>query len=256
MKTNSKNEFFSEDFFSDLFGKLTVSIDEEGMAWFRATELNKMLGLYRTSVRRVDHEDRQHVKSADNKGHAETYVNEPGMYVLIFASRKPEAKAFKRWITHEVLPAIRANGGYVNGQEHLAAEERAALEEQLRDLRAQVEKANSGKRKLSKMLCQEEDRTFDAFEMYRSEKSRRDAAERELRQVRMDFSSVEHTERYLTALRTCREFDSRKEEFRAKDRAAEEKESRIRYAQVRETERNPLVNDGFGLVCRRSELIA
>jgi phage antirepressor YoqD-like protein len=39
-------------------------------------------------------------------------VNEPGLYALVFGSRKPEAKAFKRWIRHEVLPAIRRTGAY------------------------------------------------------------------------------------------------------------------------------------------------
>ena len=38
-------------------------------------------------------------------------VSEPGLYSLIVRSRKPEAKAFKRWITHEVIPAIRKTGG-------------------------------------------------------------------------------------------------------------------------------------------------
>jgi len=42
-----------------------------------------------------------------------TVVNEPGLYTLILSSRKPEAKAFKRWITHEVIPTIRKTGGYM-----------------------------------------------------------------------------------------------------------------------------------------------
>lgn len=41
-----------------------------------------------------------------------TTVNEPGLYALILGSRKPEAKAFKRWITHEVIPCIRQHGMY------------------------------------------------------------------------------------------------------------------------------------------------
>ena len=41
-----------------------------------------------------------------------TIINEPGLYNLIFRSNKPEAKRFKRWVTHEVLPAIRKNGSY------------------------------------------------------------------------------------------------------------------------------------------------
>lgn len=41
-----------------------------------------------------------------------TIVNEPGLYTLVLGSRKPEAKAFKRWVTHEVIPTIRKTGAY------------------------------------------------------------------------------------------------------------------------------------------------
>lgn len=50
-------------------------------------------------------------------------VNEYGLYSLALASRKKEAKDFKRWITHEVLPSIRKNGGYIAGQEKMSDEE-------------------------------------------------------------------------------------------------------------------------------------
>ena len=50
-----------------------------------------------------------------------TTINEPGLYSLILRSRKPEAKAFKRWITHEVIPAIRKTGGYIAGQETMGS---------------------------------------------------------------------------------------------------------------------------------------
>ena len=50
-------------------------------------------------------------------------VNEYGLYNLILASRKKEAKEFKRWITHEVIPSIREHGGYIAGQEEMTDEE-------------------------------------------------------------------------------------------------------------------------------------
>lgn len=53
-----------------------------------------------------------HPQSSDKT--IEVYiVNEPGLYALVLGSRKPEAKAFKRWITHEVLPSIRKHGAYM-----------------------------------------------------------------------------------------------------------------------------------------------
>ena len=45
-------------------------------------------------------------------------VNEPGLYCLILRSRKPEARDFTRWVTHEVLPALRRTGNYQMPQEH------------------------------------------------------------------------------------------------------------------------------------------
>lgn len=50
-------------------------------------------------------------------------VNEYGLYTLILGSRKKEAKEFKRWITHEVIPSIRKHGGYIAGQEQMTDEE-------------------------------------------------------------------------------------------------------------------------------------
>lgn len=44
-------------------------------------------------------------------------VNEPGLYSLVLGSRKPEAKSFKRWITHDVIPSIRKTGGYVGNED-------------------------------------------------------------------------------------------------------------------------------------------
>ena len=54
-----------------------------------------------------------------------TIVNEPGLYSVILRSDKPEAKTFKRWVTHEVLPSIRKTGAYNVGQE-LTDEEKMA----------------------------------------------------------------------------------------------------------------------------------
>lgn len=48
-----------------------------------------------------------------------SWVNEPGLYTLVLGPRKPEAKAFKRWITHEVIPSLRKHGAYVVGQDNM-----------------------------------------------------------------------------------------------------------------------------------------
>lgn len=72
-----------------------------------------VLDLGRSSVALLD-DDEKGVHTVDTLGGRQSmsYVTESGLYSLILRSRKPEAKAFKRWITHEVLPALRQTGTY------------------------------------------------------------------------------------------------------------------------------------------------
>lgn len=90
---------------------------EDGNARFVAKDVCAALGLSnpRSSLALLD-EDEKGVHSVDTPGGAQklAVVSEAGLYSLILRSRKPEAKAFKRWVTHEVLPSIRKNGGYIN----------------------------------------------------------------------------------------------------------------------------------------------
>lgn len=88
----------------------------ENEPWFVATDACKILGLTNTTValQRLDKDER----SKFNLGRQgkTNIVNEYGLYTLILASRKPEAHSFKRWVTHEVLPAIRKHGAYMTDQ--------------------------------------------------------------------------------------------------------------------------------------------
>ena len=95
--------------------QLRVFADERGDPWFVATDLCSVLGIGnpRQATTRLD-ADEKGVISTDTPGgvQAVATVNEPGLYTLVLGSRKPEAKRFKRWITHDVLPAIRRTGRY------------------------------------------------------------------------------------------------------------------------------------------------
>lgn len=88
----------------------------DGEPWFVAADVCRVLeiGNPTMALGRLDEDERTliSIEGASN-GLPVNCVNEPGLYSLIFGSRKPEAKAFKRWVTHEVLPAIRMYGGYV-----------------------------------------------------------------------------------------------------------------------------------------------
>src|SRR5690606_1640015 len=69
----------------------------------------------RDAISRLDDDEKDAVGITDSIGRKQqtTIISESGLYNLIFLSRKPEAKQFKRWITHEVIPTIRKTGGYV-----------------------------------------------------------------------------------------------------------------------------------------------
>lgn len=108
------------------FGSIrTLNID--GEPWFVASDVCKALDIGNVSmaISRLDDDERNTVNLTEGiPGNPnKIIVNEPGLYALVLSSRKPEAKAFKRWITHEVIPSIRKNGGYIAGQEAMTAEE-------------------------------------------------------------------------------------------------------------------------------------
>ena len=106
-------------FKSHEFGEIRTTI-QNGEPWFVAADVCKALDITqnRNAVARLD-DDEKGVRLTDTLGGKQklTVVNEAGLYSLVLGSRKPEAKAFKRWITHEVLPTIRRTGGYVNSAE-------------------------------------------------------------------------------------------------------------------------------------------
>lgn len=99
------------------FGSVrAVSINNE--PYFVGKDVTEVLGYQNGSRdinRHVDAEDRRKAMVFDGNQDKETIlINESGLYSLILSSKLPKAKEFKRWITAEVLPAIRKTGGYVN----------------------------------------------------------------------------------------------------------------------------------------------
>ena len=108
------------------FGQIRiVSINNE--PWFVGKDVSDTLGYQNGSRdinRHVDEEDRRKVMIFDGNQDKETIIiNESGLYSLILSSKLPTAKEFKRWVTGEVLPSIRKNGGYIAGQQELTPAE-------------------------------------------------------------------------------------------------------------------------------------
>ena len=102
-------------FENDAFGKVRT-LNLNGEPWFVAVDVCSILDLSNPTiaVSRLDEDERAKF-NLGRQGDA-TIVNEPGLYTLVLGSRKPEAKAFKRWITHEVIPAIRKHGVYITDE--------------------------------------------------------------------------------------------------------------------------------------------
>jgi prophage antirepressor-like protein len=108
----------------------------DGEPWFVARDVCEVLDHSDTStaIRRLDDDEKLTQTMFVSGQNREVWlVNEPGLYSLILTSRKPEAKAFKRWITHEVIPAIRKTGAYAVDQNKVVPlSERQALIQSLK----------------------------------------------------------------------------------------------------------------------------
>lgn len=102
-------------FENEHFGQVRA-LEITGEPWFVAKDVCDILGLTNVTetLKRVEKDDLSTTEVIDSIGRKQRVyiINEYGLYDLIFLSRKPEAKAFKRWITHEVIPSIRKTGSY------------------------------------------------------------------------------------------------------------------------------------------------
>jgi prophage antirepressor-like protein len=102
------------------------TVEMGGEPWFVLKDVCNILGIskYRDTAARLDADERGSVE-VDTLGGTQQViaVNESGLYHVILRSDKPEAAPFRKWVTSEVLPSIRKNGGYIAGQEQLSPQE-------------------------------------------------------------------------------------------------------------------------------------
>lgn len=110
-----------QQFTNHQFGDIrALSID--GEPWFVGKDVAQALGYSDTSdalKKHVDSEDKRLLKPGEMptlkmSNYGAYVINESGLYSLVLSSKLPSAKAFKRWITHDVIPTIRKTGGYIN----------------------------------------------------------------------------------------------------------------------------------------------
>lgn len=108
------------------FGSIRA-VERNGEPWFVGKDVARALGYsdQAKAIRiHVDEEDKGVDEMATPGGkQSVAIINESGLYSLVLSSKLPGAKKFKRWVTSEVLPAIRKNGGYISGQESMSDSE-------------------------------------------------------------------------------------------------------------------------------------
>ena len=115
-ETNAVEVFNNEE-----FGSVRTTMIN-GEPWFVAVDVCKALEIDATATIRLDEDEKNTLRlTQGTSGNPNvTVVNEYGLYSLILGSRKPEAKTFKRWITHDVIPTIRKTGSYLTSEDAAA----------------------------------------------------------------------------------------------------------------------------------------
>lgn len=103
------------------------TVELNGEPWFALKDVCAVLGIsnHKMTAQRLDADEVILTDLTDSMGRQQetTVINESGLYNVILRSDKPEAKHFRKWVTSEVLPSIRKNGGYIAGQEQLTPSE-------------------------------------------------------------------------------------------------------------------------------------
>ena len=116
------------------FGQIRTCV-VDGETYFVGKDVASALGYTNTNqalIKHIDEEDKQTSRfEMGGQKYSMTIINESGLYALILSSKLDSAKRFKRWVTSEVLPAIRQNGRYELQQQNRVLESRNALLEEI-----------------------------------------------------------------------------------------------------------------------------
>ena len=112
-------------FNNEMFGEVMV-VTFKDQPMFVAKEIAMILGYSATSAMNkiIDEEDKfKHTIQNGTNYVNQSLITESGLYQAIFGSTKPEAKTFKKWVTSEILPALRKTGAYIVGEENMTEDQ-------------------------------------------------------------------------------------------------------------------------------------
>ena len=144
-------------------GEQLRTVQRDDGLWWVLRDVCRVLniGNVTDTKKRLDPDEVDLTDLIDSMGRVQstTIINEPGLYAVILRSDKPEAKAFKRWVTHDVLPSIRKTGAYGIPPERLAKlDEYQAKLDRNRKLLADIERctAQAGRKAHEARKCYDE----------------------------------------------------------------------------------------------------
>ena len=156
-----------------------IVTDENEETWFAGVDVCNILGYAdpHQKIKSLDEDEYKLDRIRDGQGkQKETLtVNEFGLYSLILSSTKPESKAFKRWVTHEVLPSIRKAGKYTTEDEKNHELHLQAIANEIQDLK---DKKDEHQKKVNDIKKDIENKTMEMLSLIKRDKS----------QLRIQFS--------------------------------------------------------------------
>jgi len=156
--------------------------DENEETWFAGIDVCNILEYAMPSnviKDNLDEDERKLTNLRDGSGQSRKtwIVNEFGLYSLILSSTKPEAKTFKRWVTHEVLPAIRKAGKFTTEQEK---EHEVSLQAIANSIQALRDEKDDYQRKVNELRKTIEEKTTEMIAMVKMDRS----------QLRLEFPTT------------------------------------------------------------------
>lgn len=166
MKVRFEEKF--EMFQKNGLGSIRTLLADDGSVWFVGKDVGECLGLgtgLKEAYRKLEASEKATISAASLKaisndlqktekktgrGGSRRFlvISESGLYDMILSSRKKEAREFQRWITKEVLPSIRKNGGYIWGQEDLEKKDMILMEGLVQALTERVKKLRTRRHEL------------------------------------------------------------------------------------------------------------
>ena len=141
--------------------------------WFAGIDVCNILEYANphSAIEKLDEDERKldSVKLSSGQGRKTWIINESGLYSLILTSRKPEAKAFKRWITHEILPSIRKAGKFTSEQEQEHELSLQALAKNIQALKKEAIESQLSLNQLRITIKEKEAKLITVVQMDRSQ---------------------------------------------------------------------------------------